>query len=46
MSAKVALFPHIFKNITQNKFGGTIKTHEILRKKHFFLLMNFLFQKK
>ena len=27
-------------------WGGTIKTHEILRKQHFFLHMNFWFQKK
>jgi hypothetical protein len=46
-SAKIALFfSHIFKNNTQNKFWGTIKTHDILRKQHFFLHMNFLFHKK
>jgi hypothetical protein len=38
---------HILKNITKKKrIWGSIKTHEILRKQHFFLHINFLFQKK
>jgi len=49
-SVKMALFFHIYlKTAGQNYFFGQlffIKTHEILRKKGFFLDLNFVFQKK
>ena len=49
MAAKIALFfvSHIFKNCWPKLFfWSVIKTHEILRKKDFFLDLNFVFQKK
>jgi hypothetical protein len=35
-----------YGNCGPKVFGGTIKTHEILRKQHFFIHMNCLLQKK
>ena len=39
---KKAVFQGIIETAVQNFFGGTIKTHEILRKQHFFSFLGYM----